>query len=203
MIKEEIEDKDAIEMLLTEQAGRKVEIKTPQKGEKLKFVEMAENNALITLNNREKEKYNILAELKEVLHLDKLPRKIECYDISNLSGTNMVAGMCVMLDGKIKKNMSRRFRIKDVIGQDDPKCMEEVVTRRLRHSVPILNEDKNDGFGDLPDVIFADGGITQIRATEQAIENVNNEIRQKAKERGIELTQKDMVNIAVFGMVKK
>ena len=114
----------------------------------------------------------------------------------------MVAGMCVMLDGKIKKNMSRRFRIKDVIGQDDPKCMEEVVTRRLRHSVPILNEDKNDGFGDLPDVIFADGGITQIRATEQAIENVNNEIRQKAKERGIELTQKDMVNIAVFGMVK-
>ena len=202
MIKEEIEDKDAIEMLLTEQAGRKVEIKTPQKGEKLKFVEMAENNALITLNNREKEKYNILAELKEVLHLDKLPRKIECYDISNLSGTNMVAGMCVMLDGKIKKNMSRRFRIKDVIGQDDPKCMEEVVTRRLRHSVSILNEDKNDGFGDLPDVIFADGGITQIRATEQAIENVNNEIRQKAKERGIELTQKDMVNIAVFGMVK-
>ena len=202
MIKEEIEDKDAIEMLITEQAGRKVEIKTPQKGEKLKFVEMAENNALITLNNREKEKYNILAELKEVLHLDKLPRKIECYDISNLSGTNMVAGMCVMLDGKIKKNMSRRFRIKDIIGQDDPKCMEEVVTRRLRHSVPILNEDKNDGFGELPDVIFADGGITQIRATEQAIENVNNEIRQKAKERGIELTQKDMVNIAVFGMVK-
>ena len=202
MIKQEIEDKDAIEMLLTEQAGRKVEIKTPQKGEKLKFVEMAENNALITLNNREKEKYNTLAELKEVLHLDKLPRKIECYDISNLSGTNMVAGMCVMLDGKIKKNMSRRFKIKDVIGQDDPKCMEEVVTRRLRHSVPILNGDKNDGFGDLPDVIFADGGITQIRATEQAIENVNNEIRQKAKEKGIELTQKDMVNIAVFGMVK-
>ena len=202
MIKEEIEDKDAIEMLLTEQAGRKVEIKTPQKGEKLKFVEMAENNALITLNNREKEKYNILAELKEVLHLEKLPRKIECYDISNLSGTNMVAGMCVMLDGKIKKNMSRRFRIKDVIGQDDPKCMEEVVTRRLRHSVPILNEDKNDGFGDLPDVIFADGGITQIKATEKAIENVNNEIRIKAKQRGIELTQKDMVNITVFGMVK-
>ena len=64
MIKEEIEDKDAIEMLLTESAGRKVEIKTPQKGEKLKFVEMAENNALITLQNKEKDKYNILAELK-------------------------------------------------------------------------------------------------------------------------------------------
>ena len=202
MIKQEIEDKDAIEMWLTEQANRKVEIKTPQKGEKLKFVEMAENNALITLQNKEKEKYNILAELKQVLGLDKLPRKIECYDISNLSGTNMVAGMCVMQDGIIKRNLSRRFKIKDVIGQDDPKCMEEVVTRRLRHSIDMLNEDKSNGFGELPDVILADGGITQIRATKQAIKNVNKEIEQKAKEKGIELTPKDKVNIAVFGMVK-
>ena len=163
---------------------------------------MAENNALITLQNKEKEKYNILAELKQVLGLDKLPRKIECYDISNLSGTNMVAGMCVMQDGIIKKNLSRRFKIKDVIGQDDPKCMEEVVTRRLRHSIDILNEDKSNGFGELPDVILADGGITQIRATEQAIKNINKEIEEKAREKGIELTLKDKVNIAVFGMVK-
>ena len=202
MIKEEIEDKDAIEMLLTESAGRKVEIKTPQKGEKLKFVEMAENNALITLQNKEKDKYNILAELKHVLNLEKLPRKIECYDISNLSGTNMVAGMCVMQDGIIKKEMARRFKIKEVVGQDDPACMEEVVTRRLRHSVPILNEDKPNGFGELPDVIFADGGITQIHAIQQAIRNVNKEIEQKAKEKNIELTEKDRVNITVFGMVK-
>ena len=202
MIKQEIEDKNAIEMWLTEQANRKVEIKTPQKGEKLKFVEMAENNALITLKNKEKEKYSILAELKQVLGLGRLPRKIECYDISNLSGTNMVAGMCVMQDGVIKKNLSRRFKIKDVIGQDDPKCMEEVVTRRLRHSIDILNEDKSNGFGDLPDVIFADGGITQIKATEQAIKNINKEIEEKAKEKGRELTEKDKVNIAVFGMVK-
>ena len=202
MIKEEIEDKSAIEMWLTEQGNRKVEIKTPQKGEKLKFVEMAENNALITLQNKEKDKYNILAELKQVLQLDKLPRKIECYDISNLSGTNMVAGMCVMQDGVIKKNLSRRFKIKNVIGQDDPKCMEEVVTRRLRHSINILNEDKSNGFEELPDVIFADGGITQIKATKQAIANVNREIKEKAKEKNIELTEKDKVKIAVFGMVK-
>ena len=202
MIKEEIEDKSAIEMWLTEQGNRKVEIKTPQKGEKLKFVEMAENNALITLQNKEKDKYNILAELKQVLQLDKLPRKIECYDISNLSGTNMVAGMCVMQDGVIKKNLSRRFKIKNVIGQDDPKCMEEVVTRRLRHSIDILNEDKSNGFGELPDVIFADGGITQINATKQAIANVNREIKEKSKEKNIELTEKDKVKIAVFGMVK-
>lgn len=169
MIREEIEDKQLIEETLTSLAGRKVEIKTPQKGEKLRLVEMTEQNAKITLDNKEKDKYNILKELKEVLQLETIPRKIECYDISNLSGTNMVAGMCVMQDGIIKKNLSRRFKIKEVIGQDDPACMEEVVSRRLRHSVPILNEDKPNGFGDLPDVIFADGGITQIHAIQQAI----------------------------------
>ena len=202
MIKNNIEEKNTIEMWLTEVAGRKVEIKTPQKGEKLKFVEMAENNALITLKNKENEKSNILIELKQVLGMEKLPKKIECYDISNLSGTNMVAGMCVMQDGIIKKNLSRRFKIKEVYSQDDPKCMKEVVTRRLRHSVRILNDGNNSGFGELPDVIFADGGITQIKATQQAIKDVNKEIEETAKEKNIELTEKDRLNILVFGMVK-
>ena len=81
MMREEIEDKELIQDWLTRTAGRKVEIKTPQKGEKLRLVEMAENNALITLENKEKDKNAILTELKETLNLDKLPRKIECYDI--------------------------------------------------------------------------------------------------------------------------
>ena len=202
MIRDEIEDKDTIEMWLTGVANRKVEIKTPQKGEKLRFVEMAENNALITLKNKEKDKYNILAELKQVLNLEVLPRKIESFDISNLSGTNQVAGMSVMQDGVIKKSMARRFKVKTVLGQDDPKCMEEVVTRRLKHSVKMLNNGDSSGFGELPDLILADGGITQIRAIKQAIKNVNNEIKAVAKEKNIELTQKDLVNIPVFGMVK-
>ena len=75
--------------------------------------------------------------------------------------------------------MSRRFKIKGVFGQDDPKCMEEVVTRRLKHSI----ENPKGGFGKLPDVIFADGGITQIRAIKKAIAKYN-------------------LNIPVFGMVK-
>lgn len=91
MIREEIEDKEAIEKWLSKEAGRKVELKNPQKGEKLRFIEMAENNADVTLKNKNKEKNDILLELKEVLKIDKLPRKIECYDISNLSGTNIVA----------------------------------------------------------------------------------------------------------------
>ena len=191
MIKENIEDKDIIEKSLTEQAGRKVEIKTPQKGEKLRLVEMAENNAKITLDNKEKDKTSILTELKEALNLENMPRKIECFDISNISGTNVVAGMCVMQDGVIKKNLSRRFKIKTVVGQDDPACMREVVTRRLKHSV----ENPDGGFGKLPDVIFADGGITQIRAIKQAIWDVNMWIKQ-------EKNSDFKLNIPVFGMVK-
>ena len=216
MIREEIEDKEAIESWLSTELGKKVEIKSPKKGEKLRFVEMAENNARVTLENKEKDKSEILLELKEVLKMDTLPRKIETFDISNISGEYMVAGMCVMQDGVIKKNLSRRFKIKTVYGQDDPKCMEEVITRRLRHSI----QNPNGGFGKLPDVIFADGGITQIRATKQAIQNVLQELQEKKKEiekqvanqplaylKNIDTLEKIQqiekeLDIKVFGMVK-
>ncbi len=189
MVREEIEDKEVIEQWLSTMLGKKVEIKSPKKGEKLRFVEMAELNSKVTLENKEKDKSSILMELKDVLKLEKLPRKIETFDISNISGEYMVAAMCVMQDGVIKKNLSRRFKIKTVYGQDDPRCMEEVITRRLKHSI----ENPNGGFGKLPDVIFADGGITQIRATKQAIKNVLKEVKEKKDE---------LADIKVFGMVK-
>ena len=169
MIQEEIEDKDIIQEWLTNSAGRKVEIKAPQKGEKLRFVEMAENNAKITLENKSKDKFEVLNEFKEVLNLELLPHKIETFDISNISGTHIVAGMCVAQDGIIKRNMSRRFRIKTVYGQDDPRCTEEVVTRRIKHSL----ENPKGGFGTLPDLILADGGITQIKAIKRALSTYN------------------------------
>ena len=181
MIQKEIEEKEIIENWLSEKAGRKVEIKTPQKGEKLRFVEMAENNAKITLENKSKDKFEILNELKEKLNLDVLPHKIESFDISNISGTCIVAGMCVAQDGIIKRNMSRRFKIKNVFGQDDPLCTEEVVTRRLKHSI----ENPKGGFGSLPDLILADGGITQIKAIKRALKKYNLEKQ-----------------IPVYGMVK-
>lgn len=172
MVQEEIDDKGIIEEVLNNISNKKVELKHPQKGEKLRFVEMAVNNAKITLENKSKEKKDILLELKEKLKLEKLPRKIESFDISNLSGNFIVAGMCVMLDGEVKRNLSRRFKIKTVIGQDDPKCMEEVVSRRIRHSI----ENPKGGFGALPDVFFADGGITQIRAIKNAQKPYNTDI---------------------------
>jgi len=179
MLREKVEDEAAIQEWLGKKVGRKVELKTPQKGEKLRFVEMAENNAKITLENKQKDKTEILEELREKLNLDKLPERIECFDISNISGSHIVAGMCVMENGVIKKNLSRRFRIKTVEGQDDVKCTEEVITRRISHSI----NGESKGFGKLPDVIFADGGITQIRAIKKAVKSFN-------------------INIPVFGMIK-
>ena len=180
MIRDNLEDEKALEEWLASKTTHKVEIHSTKRGGKLRFVEMAEKNSKVTLDNKEKSQNAILLELKEKLKMDRLPRKIETYDISNISGEYMVAGMCVMLDGKIQKNLSRRFKIKEVIGQDDPRCMEEVITRRLAHSI----ENPDDkGFGKLPDAIFADGGITQIRAVRKAINKYN-------------------VDIKIFGMVK-
>lgn len=179
MISQEIEDKELLEEVLSNKIGRKVEIRHPLRGEKLRFVEMAENNAKVSLENKFNEKYSCLNEIRDILKLEKLPRKIETYDISNLSGTNMVAAMCVLKDGVIDKKLSRRFKIKTVFGQDDPRCTKEVVSRRLKHSI----DNPKGGFGKLPDVIFADGGITQIHAIDEAIKEYN-------------------LNIPVYGMVK-
>lgn len=179
MIEEEIEEEDIISNILSEAAGKKVEIKSPKRGEKLRFVEMAKNNARVTLENNAQEKYEILSELKEILDLDKFPKKIETFDISNISGTNIVAGMCVLQDGRINKSLSKRFKVKTVFGQDDPRCMEEVIERRIRRSL----ENEKGGFGKLPDLIFVDGGITQIRAA-------------------LEACQKCDVEIPIYGMVK-
>ena len=179
MIQEEIEDRELIEKLLSERTEKKVEFKIPQKGEKLRFIEMAINNAKITLENKVKEKQNMVLGLQQSLDLEELPRKIECFDISNISGDYMVAGMCVAIDGVIKRNLARRFKIKTVFTQDDPRCMEEVVTRRIKHSI----ENPAGAFGELPDVIFADGGITQIRAIKKAVRKYD-------------------IDIPVFGMVK-
>lgn len=227
MCRNDFEDRSLVEEWLTSKANRKVEIKVPKIGEKVRLVEMAENNAKITLENKKKSTKNVIVDLKDTLGLAHLPRRIESYDISHISGEYMVSAMCVMIDGQIKKNLSRRFKIKTVIGQDDPKSMEETITRRLRHSINLNNfkmnkefclveldnnelidvtprtkekieklpesilekYDGNQAFGKLPDLILADGGITQIRATIQAIKNIENEI-------GIRL------KIGVYGMVK-
>ena len=179
MLRYDLEEKESLETWLSNIGNRKVTLKSPQRGEKLRFVEMAELNSRITLENKVKDKTDILIELRDVLELDDIPFKIESFDISNISGNFIVAGMCVAQNGVIKRNLSRRFKIKTVFDQDDPRCMQEVVTRRLKQSL----ENPSGGFGTLPDLILADGGITQIRAIKAAMNDAG-------------------VEIPVFGMVK-
>ena len=193
MIKISPDDVEVIEKWLTEKKQRKVEIKVPQKGEKLKLVEMAEKNAKITLENKMNVGVGVidnplLEELKQTLKLEETPNKIECFDISNISGTNIVGGNIVAINGEIKSGLSKRYKIKESFDQDDPKCMEEVITRRLKHSivgvdVPDDQNKKDNSFGDLPDCIFVDGGKAQVGAAIRAINRYN-------------------LNIPVFGIVK-
>lgn len=173
MLKQNLTERENLEIWLSKKAGRRVEIKVPKIGEKLKFVEMAENNAKITLENKTKDKYDALLEIKDKLNLPKLPAKIESFDISNTSGAYIVGGMCVIKDGKINKKLTRKFKIRTVAGQDDVACMKEVIERRLKHSI---DKPKDASFGSLPDLILADGGITQIRAVKEILNKYNLEI---------------------------
>ena len=160
---------------------KSVEFKIPKKGEKLRFIEMAEKNAMIALENKTDTVENemLLSNIKSTLNLRKLPNRIESYDISNISGTDLVAGMVVFENGKPKKNEYRRLKIKTVIGQDDIACMKEVLERRLKY---LINGEKSP-FGPEPDLILMDGGITQVNAA-------------------ITILQKFGLNIELFGMVK-
>lgn len=184
MFKQNLTEEELIKEFLIQISGRKnVEFKVPKKGEKLKLIDMAERNATISLENKTDivENENVLLELKQVLDLEKLPKRIESYDISNISGTNTVAGIVVFENGKPKKNEYRKIKIKTVVGQDDVACMKETLRRRLKYVVD-KSLDKNP-FGPAPDLILMDGGITQIRAAKEIVKEYN-------------------LNIPVYGMVK-
>ena len=184
MFKQNLNEEELIKEFLIQISGRKnVEFKIPKKGEKLKLIDMAERNATISLENKTDivENENVLLELKQVLDLNKLPKRIESYDISNISGTNTVAGIVVFENGKPKKNEYRKIKIKTVIGQDDVACMKETLRRRLKY---VVNKDlEKNPFGPEPDLILMDGGITQIRAAKEIVREYN-------------------LTIPVYGMVK-
>lgn len=184
MFKQNLNEEELIKEFLIQISGRKnVEFKIPKKGEKLKLIDMAERNATISLENKTDivENENVHLELKQVLDLNKLPKRIESYDISNISGTNTVAGIVVFENGKPKKNEYRKIKIKTVIGQDDVACMKETLRRRLKY---VANKDlEKNPFGPEPDLILMDGGITQIRAAKEIVREYN-------------------LTIPVYGMVK-
>jgi len=152
IIPEEIDGQNVTEEWLGELGGRRVYIKTPKRGEKAKLVKLAAKNATNSFGSKsdsEKEMVGTLLKIKELFALKKYPKKIECFDISNIQGNLAVGSMVVFLNGEAEKDLYRRFRIKSVQGADDYSMMYELLERRLKRG--IIDQD-------LPDLILVDGG---------------------------------------------
>ncbi|MBZ4662464.1 MAG: uvrC [Caloramator sp.] len=186
LLSNEIPEVNIIESYLTSKRGSKVTVKVPKRGEKSEIIELAKKNAYEALRNirnkiqEEKLKTEfVLYELKRLLNLDILPKRIEAYDISNIQGTDSVGGMVVFENGKPNKKQYRRFKIKTVIGADDFNSMAEIVERRFKRGLEevknLLDEEKllDEGkFSIFPDLILLDGGELQVKAVKRVFEEM-------------------------------
>ncbi len=181
MLQEPLKDEELISRWLTEHTGHTVRFVTPKRGSKEKLVELASKNAQnILIQDKEKIKREEARTTKAVaaigrkLGIDGI-RRMEAFDISNISGVQSVGSMVVFYDGFPKRSDYRKFKIKTVIGPDDYASMREVLTRRLTH--------KSDGFDVFPDLIMMDGGKGQVNIALSVVEELG-------------------LNIPVCGMVK-
>ena len=168
-------DEMMVEEWLTERRGGRCGLLVPQRGNKRQLVEMVAKSATDNLEqNRlrwlsdEQKLTAALTELADALALPSLPRRIECFDISTLQGTNTVASMVVFVDGKPNKSDYRRFSIKGVEGQNDLPCMQEVIRRRFKR--PPSERRKPNRGATLPDLVIIDGGKGQLNAAMAAID---------------------------------
>ena len=170
IIEDEIEDSFILEEWLSAKKGQKVIIRVPQKGEKRSLIEMVRKNAIEYLekfsdmNKRKYEKsIGALEELKQILNLENIPKRIESFDISNIQGVDSIGSMVVFTNGKKDKKEYRRYKIKTVIGPNDYDSMAEIVERRLK-------------YGDFPDLMLLDGGKGQVSAVKKVLDKYNVEI---------------------------
>lgn len=167
----------AMQDWLSEKRGSKVYITVPQRGEQAQLMAMCRSNAAEELAQRKGatvKEYSVLEELKELLGLEKIPSYIESYDISNLAGTENVAGMIVYKDGKPYKCAYKKFKIKGFDGQDDYASMAEVIGRRFNEYLKA--EKADDGFGKLPDLILLDGGKGQVAVAKQVLREMDIDV---------------------------
>jgi excinuclease ABC subunit C len=164
----DFEDREALEELVSEKRNRRVEIRTPQRGQKKALMDLVETNARHSFDGRfrvlKPSSKAIQEALQDALNLATPPSRIECFDISHIQGTDKVASMVVWEDGKMKKSDYRKFIIKTVIGNDDFASMREVVTRRYSR----LQEEKLP----LPGLVLIDGGLGQLHAAADALEAI-------------------------------
>jgi excinuclease ABC subunit C len=158
-----IEGREGLADLLSERRGRRVSVLVPERGEKRALVAMAEKNAELSFQarkERERSQQSTLEQLQQRLHLRNFPRRIECFDMSNIQGTNPVGSMVVFTDGEPDKARYRKFQVKTVEGPDDFASMYEVLSRRYTRA---LEED------DLPDLIMVDGGKGQLNIAQSVL----------------------------------
>jgi excinuclease ABC subunit C len=164
----DFEDREVLEELLSEKRGRKVEIHTPQRGQKKALLALVETNAKHAFHQRfrvMKPSAKAMQEsLQELLGLPEPPKRIECFDISHIQGTDKVASMVVWEGGRMKKADYRKFIIRTVVGNDDFASMREVVGRRYSRL-----QAENKAF---PSLILIDGGLGQLHAAVEALDAI-------------------------------
>jgi len=185
------ENISSIEEWLSEKAGKSVSLTRPVKGEKLEIIQLVKRNANQALIQYLSKRANdsavsggALTEIAEQLELAELPLRIECFDISNIQGTSMVASMVVFEDGQPKKSEYRRFSIDDQSGFDDTRAMNHVITRRFKRyleekSIDIA-ESNTQGvsrpkFAYPPQLVVVDGGKPQVNAAAKALRDLGIE----------------------------
>jgi excinuclease ABC subunit C len=176
-----IEGQESLERLLTEQAGRRVHLEVPQRGERRRLTERAEQNAaeeILRATTAAQRTAKTLEWLQKALSLPAYPERIEAFDISNLGDSGIVAGMTVFQNGRPLKRDFRKFRIKEIETQNDYASMHEAVERRIRRFL-----DGDEKFAPLPDLLLIDGGAEHAAVAQSVLDALK-------------------VSLPVFGMVK-
>ena len=176
----ELEDSELFSLLLEQQLERRPKIHVPQRGDNMRLLELACRNAYEEAQqatDKEERFSATLTLLGKALDLPA-PKRIEAYDISNISGTDIVASMVVFLDGKPRKSDYKRFKLEGLINQDDYASMHQIIKRRFSHY-----KAGDRGFEEAPDILLIDGGISHARVAIQALQELE-------------------LSFPVFGMVK-
>jgi excinuclease ABC subunit C len=173
-------DTTALESFLSERRGAHVEVRVPERGEKRRLQELAQQNAQLALDSatfvadtKRARRLESLEELREVLNLESLPIRIECYDISNIQGQEIVGSMVVFEDAVAKKAHYRKFTVRGLDGQDDFGAMREVITRRFsRLAADPGSAEWNESFAATPNLVVIDGGKGQLSAALAAMQEL-------------------------------
>ena len=177
VVPRDVGDLSALEQFLSERRGSRVEVRAAERGEKRRLQELASENARVALaaeaaqsEQKRLRRVEALEELREVLNLESLPLRIECFDISNIQGADVVGSMVVFQDGLPKKAHYRKFGVRSLDGQDDFAAMSEVITRRFARLSDRSLEDYDESFAATPNLVVIDGGKGQLSAAIAAMQ---------------------------------